>query len=110
MGAVAAGARQKRQGMAFSMVCSSSFLDLAIPPRTLHCGHSYPIPSTLFSLPRFTGVPWGRGRGGRSCQWPTSALRFPLHLTHLSVPPRRLCAELRQSQSHSLDALCSFLP
>lgn len=110
MGAVAAGARQKRQGMAFSMVCSSSFLDLAIPPRTLHCGHSYPIPSTLFLPSPLHWGALGAGEGGRSCQWPTSALRFPLHLTHLSVPPRRLCAELRQSQSHSLDALCSFLP
>lgn len=69
---------------------------------------SHPI-DLVFPSPLHWGA-LGAGEGGRSCQWPTSALRFPLHLTHLSVPPRRLCAELRQSQSHSLDALCSFLP
>ena len=93
MGAVAAGARQKRQGMAFSRVCSSSFLDLAIPPRTLHCGHSYPIPSTLFSLPRFTGVPWGRGRGGGAASGP------PLLSGSLSTLPTCLCHPDAYAQS-----------
>lgn len=42
-----------------------------------------------FSPPCFT--PLGGG------QWPTSARRLPLYLTHLSAPPTRLCAKLRWS-------------
>lgn len=77
------------------------------PGGILHCGHSYPIPSIgMFLPPRFTGVPWGVGS-----ELPVAP---PLPPVPPPYPPvcttRRLCAELRLSRSHSLDALCAFLP
>lgn len=102
MGAVAAGARQKRQGMAFSMVCSSSFLDLAIPPRTLHCGHSYPIPSTLF-LP--SPLHWGAlGAGEGGAELPVAHLCSPVP----SPPYPPVCATqtlMRRAEAVSVPQL-----
>lgn len=104
--AVAAGARQKRQGMAFSVVCSARPVFWTWGDTPLWTLLSHPI-DLVSPFPALLGCPWG---GGGAVSGPPSALRFPLHLTHLSVPPRRLCAEPRLSRSHSLDALYAFLP